>query len=58
MKKPRIIAFDADDTLWVNEPIFTKTQEAFKSIVSEHVDPQVLLDRLYETEIKNLQFFG
>lgn len=58
MEGIRVIAFDADDTLWVNEPIFIKTQERFIAIVEKYVNPEVLGQRLYETEIKNLTLFG
>ena len=54
----KIIAFDADDTLWVNEPIFTKTQEACKSLLKKYIDPAVLEEKLYSTEVKNLKLFG
>ncbi len=42
MKNIRIVAFDADDTLWVNEPIYTDTQEKCKSIIEKFVDPEIL----------------
>ncbi len=58
MKNIRIIAFDADDTLWVNEPIYAKTQEKCKSIIEKFVDPEVIDKKLYKTEIKNLKLFG
>ena len=58
MKNITTIAFDADDTLWVNEPIYTKTQEKCKSIIASFVDPEVLEEKLYQTEIKNLRLFG
>ncbi len=58
MQPPKILAFDADDTLWVNEPIFTKTQERCKSLLEKFVAPGVMEEKLYETEIKNLRLFG
>ncbi|HKK47239.1 MAG TPA: HAD family hydrolase [Balneolaceae bacterium] len=53
-----VIAFDADDTLWVNEPIFNKAEEKCKRILSDHIEPDRLSEKLYETEIKNLKIFG
>ena len=51
------IGFDADDTLWHNERLFSMTQEKFRGILKEHASD--LVDRtLYETERKNLQMFG
>ena len=58
MRNIRIVAFDADDTLWVNEPIYTDTQKKCKSIIEKFVDPKILDDKLYKTEIKNLKLFG
>jgi len=31
-----VIAFDADDTLWHNESIFTMTQIKFREMLSSH----------------------
>jgi putative hydrolase of the HAD superfamily len=31
----KVIAFDADDTLWVNEPYFRQTEEQFYELLSE-----------------------
>ncbi|MDQ4139090.1 MAG: HAD family hydrolase [Bacteroidota bacterium] len=54
----KVIGFDADDTLWVNEPIFTYTQERFKEVLTAYVDPEKLEARLYEIELRNLSLFG
>ncbi len=53
-----VIAFDADDTLWINEPIFVKTQDRVKEILSHHMEIKQLDDLLYQTEVKNLRLFG
>lgn len=58
MENIKVIAFDADDTLWVNEPIFQGAEEQCKQLLEEYVEPKVLSDKLYETEIKNLNLFG
>lgn len=58
MNKPKIIAFDADDTLWVNETIFTHTQEKCKALLSSYVAPEMMEEKLYETERQNLRHFG
>ena len=29
----KVIAFDADDTLWVNEPYFRETEEKFCALL-------------------------
>ncbi len=58
MNQLRVIAFDADDTLWVNEPIFTEAHERCKAILEPYLKADVLEARLYQTEIRNLQIFG
>jgi putative hydrolase of the HAD superfamily len=52
------IAFDADDTLWVNETIFSEAQERCKSIASKFIAPDELHSRLYAIELRNLEYFG
>ncbi len=58
MNHIKIIAFDADDTLWVNEPIFRTAEEQCKEILQDHIDPSELSEKLYDTEKKNLKLFG
>ena len=53
-----VIAFDADDTLWHNEPHFSNTHEKFRDLLSGYHDPDWIERRLAETEIKNLKHFG
>ncbi len=54
----KTIAFDADDTLWHNEPLFTDTQQRFRELLAAYHDPEWIADRLYETEMRNLQHYG
>ncbi len=58
MPPPKILAFDADDTLWVNEPIFVKTQDRCKALLEKYVPADKMEEKLYETEMKNLRLFG
>ena len=51
------IGFDADDTLWHNERLFSMTQEKFRVILKEHA-PDLVDRQLLDTEKKNLQVFG
>jgi putative hydrolase of the HAD superfamily len=53
-----IIAFDADDTLWHNEGIFYSTHDKFKQLLSKYHDEAWIVDRLYETESRNILHFG
>lgn len=53
-----LIAFDADDTLWHNENLFSQTQEKFKQLLSTYHSPEWVEKKLYETEMRNLRHFG
>jgi putative hydrolase of the HAD superfamily len=56
--RDKIVAFDADDTLWVNETIFTNTRDKFKYLIEQYAEVDQLEDRLYQTEKRNLSLFG
>jgi putative hydrolase of the HAD superfamily len=53
-----VIAFDADDTLWHNETRFVVAQDKFKQLMSSYHSAELIEQKLYETEIRNLQYFG
>ena len=53
-----VIAFDADDTLWHNEPIFHATEAQFAEMLAAYHPAEWVRDRLFATEIKNLGHFG
>jgi len=57
-KTIKTLGFDADDTLWVNEPLYTAAEEKLKHLLSRYVGPEAFRKRLYETEIGNLHVFG
>jgi putative hydrolase of the HAD superfamily len=54
----KVIAFDADDTLWVNEPYFQNTEEEFCALMEEYLPPHTLSRELLEIEITNLALYG
>lgn len=59
MDKIKTIAFDADDTLWVNEPIFTDTRLKFEEILGKYISINENLEKeLYSVESRNLKLFG
>lgn len=59
MAQLKTIAFDADDTLWVNEPIFTNTRLKFEELLSHYLTFDESLEaELYEVEKRNLRLFG
>ena len=53
-----VIAFDADDTLWHNERIYTGVQASFARLLSPYHPKEVVEARLYQTETRNIKFFG
>lgn len=52
------IGFDADDTLWQNERFFRLTEERFAALLADHADPRHLSERLLQTAMRNLEFYG
>ncbi|HEY0092349.1 MAG TPA: HAD family hydrolase [Flavobacterium sp.] len=54
----KVIAFDADDTLWVNEPYFQETEEKFCELLSPYLSHHTLSQELFKTEIANLRLYG
>jgi putative hydrolase of the HAD superfamily len=54
----KVIGFDADDTLWVNETYFREAEEEFTSLL-EHYETKNKIDQeLFRTEIGNLELYG
>lgn len=54
----KLIAFDADDTLWVNEPNFVAVKQAFGELLLRYIDQATLEKQFYDAQIRNLQHFG
>ena len=54
----RVIAFDADDTLWVNETYFREAEEKFASLLEDFLPQHAIMKELYRTEIANLSLYG
>ncbi len=55
---PKVIAFDADDTLFVNEPYFQETEHKFCELMSDYLSQQGLSQELFRVEIQNLDLYG
>lgn len=53
-----VIAFDADDTLWHSETLYLKAQDKFKRLLSDDQDAEGVEQKLFETEMQNLPYFG
>ena len=54
----KVVAFDADDTLWVNEHYFRKTEEAFCQLLEGYLSMHDLERELMRTELDNLPLYG
>jgi putative hydrolase of the HAD superfamily len=53
-----IIAFDADDTLWVNEPYFRTSEEDFAALFEDYLPQHTTQQELFKTEMDNLALYG
>lgn len=58
MKDLKVIAFDADDTLWVNEPYFQDTERRFCALLEDYLPQHSVSRELYQTQIKNMSLYG
>jgi len=54
----KVIAFDADDTLWVNEPYFQETEKKFCTLLEDYLPQHTTSKELFKTEIDNLALYG
>lgn len=57
-KNIKVIGFDADDTLWVNETYFRDAEEEFASLLEGYETKNKIDQELFKTEIKNLDLYG
>jgi len=58
MNNIKIVAFDADDTLWDNQPLFDETERALLSILSPYANEENISSTLFEIEMANLELYG
>ena len=54
----KTIAFDADDTLWVNETYFRETEEKFCKMLSFYDTENKIDQELFKVIIRNLPLYG
>jgi putative hydrolase of the HAD superfamily len=54
----KVIGFDADDTLWVNEPYFQEVEKQFCLILKPYQDEAETSKELFRTEMQNLEIYG
>jgi putative hydrolase of the HAD superfamily len=54
----KTICFDADDTLWVNQPYFDEAEKKVTQLLSPYLSGHSLEQELFKTEIDNLSLYG
>ena len=54
----KVVAFDADDTLWENEPLFRHAERIVADSLSEYGSFEHISDELYKVEFKNMEDYG
>ena len=57
-KNIKVIAFDADDTLWVNETYFREAEHQFAKLLAKYETENKIDQELFKAEIKNLPIYG
>jgi putative hydrolase of the HAD superfamily len=54
----KVIAFDADDTLFINETYFDETEKKFCGLMEDYLSHQGISQELFKVEIDNLKMYG
>lgn len=54
----KVIAFDADDTLWVNETYFRNAEKEFSKLLLNYENKNKIHQELYKKQIENLKIYG
>ncbi len=54
----KVIGFDADDTLWVNETYFRDTEAQFASLLEGFETKNKIDQELFKKEMDNLELYG
>lgn len=54
----KVIGFDADDTLWVNETYFREAEQEFCKLLSKYETLNKIDQELFKKEIGNLPLYG
>ena len=54
----QVIAFDADDTLWVNETYFREAEDKFCALLEDYLPHHSVAKELFYTELQNIPHYG
>ena len=57
-KNIKVIGFDADDTLWINETYFRDAEREFSKLLNRFETENKIDQELFKMEIKNLPVYG
>ena len=58
LKNVKVIAFDADDTLWENENFFRDAEQEFCRVMADFETRENLMTELFRIEVQNLEIYG
>ncbi|NDV83321.1 HAD family hydrolase [Bacteroides sp. 51] len=58
MEEIKVIAFDADDTLWANESHFQDIEAEYCRLLADYLPPADISAALFQTEMQNLAIYG
>ena len=58
MTSIKVLAFDADDTLWENEPYFREVEDRFAELMENYLPRHTTLRELLNTEVQNIALYG
>ena len=53
-----LIGFDADDTLWLNQPNYDDIENEYCELLSNYVSTEDVSKELYNIEMQNLSLYG
>ena len=54
----KVVGFDADDTLWVNETYFREAEERFANLLENYETKNKVDQELFKMEMNNLELYG
>jgi len=57
MQEIKVIAFDADDTLWDNQVFYDEVESEFCRLLSEYGTAEEISSRLFDIEMENMDIY-